>query len=233
VAQQRLGQTNEPLNEPIQQDEEFYNIVTPNQSKVYHITKRIIDIIGSLLALTVLSPVYLITAIAIKIDDPNGSIIYSQSRVGKDGKQFRFYKFRSMCVNADAIRDQLLGQNEMDGPVFKIRNDPRVTRVGKVIRRTSIDELPQFWNVLKGDMSIVGPRPPLPKEVSEYDSYQMQRLIVKPGITCIWQITGRNDNSFTQWVELDLEYINKQNTNIDISILMKTIPAVFRMKGAA
>ena len=151
----------------------------------------------------------LIVAIVIVIDSPGAGPIFAQTRVGRDGKEFKFYKFRSMVPNADAMKDALMDQNEADGPAFKMKNDPRITRVGKFIRKTSIDELPQLFNVLKGEMSIVGPRPPVPREVALYDEYQMQRLLVTPGLTCYWQIQPhRNDLSFEKWLELDIQYIN-------------------------
>lgn len=183
------------------------------------------------LALVVLSPLFLITAIAIKLDS-EGEVFYSQLRVGKDGKLFKMYKFRSMCVDADKQLDKLKDLNEKDGPVFKIANDPRVTRVGRIIRKRSIDELPQLINIIKGDMSIVGPRPPLPNEVAQYTPYQMQRLSVKPGLTCYWQISGRSDISFDEWVELDCKYIRESSVWTDIKIILKTIPAVLTGRGA-
>ena len=169
--------------------------------RLYWIGRRTQDVILSALALVVLSPVMLATAIAIVVDDPSAGPVFSQERVGRNGKLFKFYKFRSMCPNAEAKLDDLLDQNEMDGPVFKIKDDPRITRVGKFIRKTSIDELPQLWNILKGDMSIVGPRPALPREVEQYGDYEKQRLYVTPGLSCYWQIAPhRNDLSFEEWM---------------------------------
>jgi lipopolysaccharide/colanic/teichoic acid biosynthesis glycosyltransferase len=170
-------------------------------------------------------------AIAIKRDSP-GPVIFKQQRVGKDGKTFTMYKFRTMVVNAEEILDELLSKNEADGPVFKIKEDPRVTKSGKWLRKTSIDELPQLWNVLKGDMSLVGPRPPLEREVVQYDNYQRQRLSVKPGITCYWQVSGRSNTTFDEWVELDIKYIQEQSLWTDIKLLFKTIGAVLRKDGA-
>ena len=205
-------------------------VVTPNRSLVYRFIKRAFDIVASLAGLIVLSPVLLITAIAIYIDDPHASPIFVQTRVGKDGVEFRFLKFRSMIANAEDLLDNLLDRNEADGPVFKIKEDPRITRVGKIIRRTCIDELPQLWNVLKGDMSLVGPRPPLPREVVQYTDYQRQRLKVKPGITCFWQIRpDRNNCRFDEWVELDLKYIREASIGMDFKILFSTIGAVLRL----
>lgn len=198
-----------------------------HRKRGYWIVRRAQDIFFSALALIVLSPVFLILAVAIFIDDPKGSPIFSQSRCGRDGKTFKFYKFRSMCVDAEAKLDGLLKDNEMDGPVFKIKDDPRITRVGHFIRKTSLDELPQLWNILKGDMSIVGPRPPLPREVEQYDDYQRQRLYVTPGLTCYWQIQpDRNHLSFDEWLELDLRYIRERSFFVDWKIIFLTVRAV-------
>ena len=192
--------------------------------QLYWIGRRTQDIVLSSLALVLLSPVMLITAIAIVMDDPSAGPIFSQVRVGRNGKLFRLYKFRSMCPNAEVQLDDLLEHNEMDGPVFKIKNDPRITRVGKFIRRTSIDELPQLLNILKGDMSIVGPRPPLPREVEQYGEYERQRLYVTPGLSCYWQITPhRNELTFEEWMELDVKYVKERNFLVDWKIILKTI----------
>jgi len=194
--------------------------------------KASIDIVGSLLLLIILSPVFLITAIMIYLSDP-GPIFYVADRVGLNGAYFGFIKFRSMYVNADRFKNALLEQNESAGGViFKMKKDPRVTRVGRFIRRFSIDELPQLINVLKGDMSLVGPRPPLPQEVLQYTLEDRKRLHVKPGITCLWQIKGRSDIPFQQQVQLDMQYIRSQGIKNDIIILLKTIPAVISGKGA-
>ena len=198
----------------------------------YWFIKRLQDIFFSALALIVLWPVMLITAIVILIDSPGASPIYYQDRVGRDGKVFRFYKFRSMIPNADKKLDDLLQYNEMQGPAFKIKDDPRITKVGRFIRKTSIDELPQLWNILKGDMSIVGPRPPLPREVAQYDDYQMQRLHITPGLTCFWQIQPhRNDLTFDEWLELDLKYIQERSFLTDWKIILATFGAVFGLNG--
>ena len=198
----------------------------------YRFIKRAFDIAASAAGLIVLFPLLLVVSILIVVDDPKGSPIFVQTRVGKDGKEFRFYKFRSMVVNAEEQLDDLMDQNEMDGPVFKIRDDPRITRVGKLIRRTSIDELPQLWNVLRGDMSIVGPRPPVPREVKQYNSYQQQRLSVTPGLTCYWQVRKeRNLCSFDEWVEMDLQYIRERSISTDLKIIFKTFGAVLGMNG--
>ena len=191
---------------------------------LYGFFKRVFDIVCSLLGLIILFVPLAIIAIVIWIDSPGASPIYRQDRVGKNGKTFKFYKFRSMVPNADKMLESLLSQNEMKGPAFKMKQDPRITRVGRFIRRTSIDELPQLWNVLKGDMSLVGPRPPLPREVAMYTEHQYQRLSVVPGLTCYWQIQPkRNTLSFDEWLSLDLKYISERNFWVDLKILFKTI----------
>ena len=194
--------------------------------------RRVQDVILSLAALIVLWPLMLLTALVIVIDSPGAGPVYAQDRVGRDGKVFRFYKFRSMIPNAEKKLDDLLQFNEMTGPVFKIKEDPRITRVGKFIRKTSIDELPQIFNVLKGDMSIVGPRPAIPREVDQYTEYEKQRLLVTPGLTCYWQIQPhRNSLSFDEWLELDLKYIRECNVINDWVIIFKTFGAVLGMQG--
>ena len=210
-----------------------YDKVQPYEGKLYLICKRAIDILGSLAGLIFLSPLLLIVAIAIKIEDPKGKVFFSQNRCGKDNKEFPMYKFRSMVSNAEELLEELKSQNEMDGPVFKIKEDPRITKVGKFIRKTSIDELPQLFNILRGDMSIVGPRPAIPHEVAEYNSYQRQRLLVKPGLTCIWQVSGRNTIGFDEWVEMDLEYIEKRNLLMDIKLIFKTVGVLFGDENAS
>ena len=203
----------------------------PEEKKWYQLSKRILDITISVITLLVLMPVFLIIACAIKLDS-KGPVFYSQTRVGKNGKHFRMFKFRSMVKDADKKLHEIYHLNEKDGPVFKLSNDPRVTRVGQFIRRTSIDELPQFVNILRGDMAVVGPRPSLIKEVNQYTPYQAQRLNVTPGLTCYWQISGRSNLSFQEWVELDLKYINERGLATDIKIILKTIPAVLLGIGA-
>ena len=193
--------------------------------------KRVMDIVGSAAGLLLLSPVFLVTALLIKIED-RGSIFYGQDRVGKWGKIFRMYKFRSMIVNADKMKDTLLDQNESGGVIFKMKRDPRITRVGRVIRKLSIDELPQLLNVLKGDMSLVGPRPPVPREVAEYELSDRRRLDMVPGLTCLWQVAGRSDIDFEGQVRLDVQYLESQSLKGDIILLLKTIPAVLSGRGA-
>jgi lipopolysaccharide/colanic/teichoic acid biosynthesis glycosyltransferase len=196
------------------------------------IMKVVIDYTLTPFAIILAMPIFIFTTLAIYIDDP-GPIIFKAKRVGKDGKQFYFFKFRSMRVNADQMKDALLAQNESkDGVIFKMKRDPRITRVGRLIRRTSIDELPQLFNVIRGDMSLVGPRPPLPREVALYTLEERKRLHVKPGITGRWQISGRSDIPFQQQVQYDLEYINSKGIWKDIKILLQTIPAVIGGKGA-
>jgi lipopolysaccharide/colanic/teichoic acid biosynthesis glycosyltransferase len=190
------------------------------------------DIVASFLGLVLLLLPLIVVAIIIVIDSPGASPIYVQERVGKNGRKFKFYKFRSMVPNAEKMLDQLLEKNEMDGPAFKIKNDPRITRFGHFIRKTSIDELPQLLNVLKGDMSLVGPRPPLPREVDMYTEEQRQRLSVIPGLTCYWQIQPkRNSLSFDEWLSWDLKYIESRSCKVDLVILFKTLGAVFGFEG--
>ena len=181
--------------------------------------------------MVVLSPLLLVIAILIYLED-KGPVIYSQTRIGKDGRAFKLYKFRSMCVDADEKLKDLQELNERDGPVFKIKNDPRVTKVGKFIRKTCIDELPQLVNIIKGDMSIVGPRPPLPNEVEQYNSYQKQRLLVVPGLTCYWQIQKGEETTFDEWVELDLKYIKERSILLDFRLILLTFKVILSGKGA-
>lgn len=197
---------------------------------IYEFFKRILDVICSVVALIVLSPVFLVTALAVRSD--GGPAFYKQTRVGKNNTHFEMYKFRSMCKNAENLQDDLMKYNEMDGPVFKIKGDPRITKVGKFIRKYSIDELPQLLNIVKGDMSIVGPRPPLVREVEQYNSYQMQRLLVTPGLTCFCQAYGRSDLSFDDWVDMDMKYIKRRNIFLDIKLIVKTVFAVIFKRGA-
>ena len=203
-----------------------------DSKRLYCTIRRGQDIFFSLLALIVLAIPMLIVALVIWIDSPGASPIFSQDRVGRDGKVFKFYKFRSMVPNAEAKLHEVLEQNEMDGPVFKMKNDPRITRVGRFIRKTSIDELPQLINILKGDMSIVGPRPALPREVAEYTDYEKQRLYVTPGLTCYWQIQpNRNELTFDEWMDLDIKYIQDRSFWLDWKLIFLTIVAVLRMYG--
>jgi len=196
------------------------------------ICKRLIDVAGALLGLIVVGPLVMVpAAIAIKLTSP-GSILFRQKRSGLHGRQFTMCKFRSMVDNAEMLRVELETFNEMTGPVFKMAQDPRVTRVGQFLRKTSIDELPQLWNVLTGDMSLVGPRPPIPSEVQQYDPWHRRRLSMKPGLTCLWQIRGRNTIDFEQWMKLDLQYIDNWTLWLDFKILLRTIPVVLSGLGA-
>jgi len=198
----------------------------------YWFFRRLQDIVLSLAAMAVLWPFLVLVAVIIVLDSPGAGPIFSQKRIGRDGKEFTFYKFRSMIPNAEARLPELLQQNEMEGPVFKMREDPRITRFGRFLRRTSIDELPQLWNVLRGEMSIVGPRPGLPREVEQYDAYQRQRLLVTPGLTCYWQVMpNRNDLTFEEWVELDVKYIHERSFLTDWKIIFMTFGAVLGMNG--
>ena len=200
--------------------------------RLYCAAKRGQDILFSALGLLLLWPWMLLLALVIYIDSPGASPFFVQERIGLNGKPFRFIKFRSMVPDAEQKLHALLDKNEMDGPVFKIRRDPRITRVGSFIRRCSIDELPQLINILKGDMSIVGPRPALPREVKKYDDYERQRLYVRPGLTCYWQVQPRrNDLSFDQWLELDLKYIRERSFATDWKIIFRTFRAVIGMEG--
>ena len=186
--------------------------------------KRPIDVLGSLLGLAVLSPVFLIIAILIRADSP-GPILFRQIRIGKDGRSFWFYKFRSMVENAEEMKHKLMHLNELEGPVFKISEDPRITPIGRFLRKTSLDELPQLLNVLYGQMSLVGPRPPLPSEVEKYEGWQRDKLTVLPGITCLWQISGRNHIGFTEWMRLDIEYIRRQSLGLGATRIQAPIHA--------
>lgn len=192
----------------------------------YCFVKRTIDMVCSLVGLIVLSPMFLVVVILIRLES-KGNSIFSQERVGKDGKKFKMYKFRSMVANAEELKDKLCNENEMRGPMFKMQEDPRVTKIGKFIRKTSIDELPQLVNVLKGEMSLVGPRPSLPKEVAEFEDWMMERLSVKPGLTCYWQVSGRNDIEFEEWMELDVKYVEERNTLVDMKLVFRTFFVLF------
>lgn len=189
----------------------------------YRFIKRVFDFVASLLGLIILSPLFLLIAIAIKVEDPKGAVFYSQTRLGRGEVPFKMYKFRSMVSNADELLEKLLKDNEIDGAMFKMQDDPRVTKIGRFIRKYSIDELPQLLNVLQGSMSLVGPRPPLPREVEEYSDYDKQRLAVKPGCTGLWQATVRNSVGFDEMVKLDLTYISKRSVAFDVYILFKTV----------
>lgn len=198
---------------------------------IYNFIKRVTDIILSLLGITILSPVILIVIILIKIES-EGSVIFSQDRVGLNGEIFKMYKFRSMVINAEEIKEKLVEKNEMSGPMFKMKNDPRITKVGKFIRKTSIDELPQLINIIKGDMSLVGPRPSLPKEVKEFKPWMLERLVVKPGLTCYWQVNGRNNIDFEDWMKLDIDYVHNRCIKVDVLLIVKTFFVLFGDENA-
>lgn len=195
------------------------------------LAKRTLDIALTLPALVVLSPIFLLVALIIK-STSKGPVFFVQERIGIGGRSFKMYKFRSMVVNAEELKKALSNENEKDGPIFKMKKDPRVTSIGRFIRRYSIDELPQLLNVLKGDMSLVGPRPPVPSEVAQYEAWQFERLSCLPGLTCIWQVSGRSDVSFEQWVRMDLDYIKTWNLGADVKLIFKTIGVVFSSRGA-
>lgn len=197
--------------------------------RVYWAVKRVFDVVAATAALIVLSPLILVTMLAIYIEDPHGSPIFAQERVGRDGKTFKFLKLRSMCCDAEAKLAELMKDNEFNGKAFKIKDDPRITKVGHFIRNTSIDELMQLVNIIKGDMSIVGPRPPLPREVELYDDYEKQRLVVTPGLTCFWQTCPkRHDVSFDDWVAMDIKYAAERSWLVDLKLIFKTVLVVFK-----
>lgn len=205
---------------------------TINQKHLFFFVKRMIDLVGATIGLILLLPLFTVLAILMKIENPKGPIFFSQTRIGLNGKKFKMYKIRSMVVDAESLLEDLLSQNEVDGAMFKMKDDPRITKIGKVIRKYSIDELPQLWNVIKGDMSLVGPRPPLVRELAEYTDYDKQRLIVKPGCTGLWQVSGRNDLGFSEMVELDLKYIRNLGIWNDLVIGLKTIWVIIKPNSA-
>lgn len=208
-----------------------YRKVNIKKKRIYSFFKRVVDILASFILIILLSWLYLILAILVKCTS-KGPIIYTSQRVGKNGKLFKFYKFRSMRVGAEKELYSLLSQNETGGITFKMKDDPRITKFGKFLRKTSLDELPQLFNILNGSMSFVGPRPALPREVEQYNEYQKQRLLVKQGLTCIWQCSGRSNTTFDEQIEMDLEYIEKRGFFFDICIMIKTFFAVIFGKGA-
>lgn len=193
--------------------------------------KRCLDVIGAVCALALLAPVIAVLAVIVRLTS-RGPVFYRSTRIGRGGQPFTFYKLRSMVKDADLKRQHLTHLNEADGPVFKIARDPRITPIGRFMRSTSLDEVPQFWNVLKGDMSLVGPRPPIPEEVAQYEPWQLRRLDMRPGLTCLWQISGRSRIGFQEWMRLDLEYIRHRSLLLDLKILLRTIPAVLSREGA-
>ena len=211
----------------------FLTFTTTPSNETQLALKRALDIAISLMLLALAGPVIGIAALAIRLTSP-GSVLFKQKRIGLNGRMFTLYKFRTMIEDAHARRDEVAHLNEMNGPVFKVRDDPRVTPVGRWLRRFSLDELPQLWNVLKGDMSLVGPRPPIPEEVESYHRWHRRRLSMKPGLTCLWQVSGRNQiQDFDHWMKLDLQYIDNWSPSLDLKILLRTIPAVLSGKGAS
>ncbi|WP_339308706.1 sugar transferase [Paenibacillus sp. FSL R5-0519] len=203
-----------------------------NADKVYLFMKRMLDLLGSFIGLIILCPLFAVIGILIKIEAPQGSVFFRQIRVGQNGKEFHMYKFRSMVANAEDLLEQLIDQNEVNGNMFKMKNDPRITRIGKFIRKTSLDELPQLWNVFRGEMSLVGPRPALPREVKNYTSYDRQRLQMIPGCTGLWQVSGRNSVGFEEMVELDLTYARERSMMVDIKIIFRTFKVLVGSKDA-
>jgi exopolysaccharide biosynthesis polyprenyl glycosylphosphotransferase len=208
------------------------NIIVDKSDKRYFLLKRIIDFICSLCGLIILSPILIFIAIIIKLEDRHGKVFFKQERVGKDGATFKMYKFRSMVSNAEELLSTLKERNEATGPMFKMENDPRITKIGKVLRKTSLDELPQLFNVLKGEMSLVGPRPALPSEVEQYTEYDHQRLNALPGLTCYWQVNGRSKLTFEEQVNLDIRYINEKSIITDIKLILKTFRVLFGSDNA-
>lgn len=208
------------------------NLKKLDAKKITFFLKRFIDVVGSLIGLVIAAIVILFVAIAMKIDEPKGPIMFSQTRVGKNGKEFKMYKVRSMCIDAEEKLAELIRHNEIEGAMFKMKDDPRITKVGKFIRKTSIDELPQLWNVLKGDMSLVGPRPPLVREVKDYTAHDKERLLVKPGCTGLWQVSGRNELDFHEMVDLDIDYIDSLSIKNDFKIIFRTLFVMIKPNGA-
>lgn len=200
-------------------------------STVQRLMKRLLDLVGATVAIVLLSPVIAAVALAVKFSS-KGPVLFSQTRVGKNGRLFKFYKFRSMVTNAETLKKDLMAKNECEGPAFKMKNDPRVTSVGRFLRKSSLDELPQLYNVLRGDMSLVGPRPAIPAEVEQWKPWQHKRLAVEQGCTCIWQVSGRSDVNFDQWMRMDLKYVQTWSLALDISIIFRTILVMLTGKGA-
>ena len=202
-----------------------------NSSVFYEAAKRVMDIVLSFIGLVLLSPILLLVSLFIKIDS-KGPIFFKQKRIGINGTEFEMFKFRSMVVNAEELKAKLEEKNEMSGPMFKIADDPRITKVGRFIRKTSIDELPQLWNVIKGDMSLVGPRPSLPKEVAQFEPWMRKRFEVKPGLTCFWQVGGRNNIDFEEWMKLDIKYVKERSLLLDAKLIFKTFFVLFGDENA-
>ena len=204
----------------------------PETSKLYHTLKRALDVVIALLGLMIFFPLFLLVAVSIKLEDPAGPILFKQLRVGENGRTFSMYKFRSMIHDAESLLDSLISMNDVSGAMFKMKEDPRITKVGYWIRKTSIDEFPQLINVLRGEMSLVGPRPPLPREVIIYSDHDIQRLMVRPGCTGIWQVSGRSNLSFEEMVTLDLHYIENRSIILDFKLILKTFFVLFGSRDA-
>jgi lipopolysaccharide/colanic/teichoic acid biosynthesis glycosyltransferase len=219
-------------NQPPFQESQDITEIDMQKSVFYLFFKRTFDILGAMFGLVIFSPIFLVIAFFIKLESKRGPIFFKQERVGKNGKVFYMYKFRSMVPDAEERLQELLQYNEISGAMFKIKNDPRLLKIGKFIRKTSLDEFPQLWNVIRGEMSLVGPRPPLPSEVKQYTNYEKLRLMVIPGCTGLWQIRGRNDLNFHQMVELDLEYIKNRNLLFDMLIILNTFKVLIGSNGA-
>lgn len=234
---QRTRTSSFPVVERVDSSDLHFSFPEPENASIpvrtvsYAAAKRALDIVLSLTGLLIGFPLFLIIGLLIRCTS-TGPILFKQRRVGVGGREFWCYKFRSMYMDAEARLESLMHLNEVSGPVFKIKNDPRITPIGRIVRKLSLDELPQLLNVLVGDMSIVGPRPPLPREVAKYDAKQRGRLAVKPGLTCLWQISGRSNIGFDRWVELDLAYIDSMTFWGDVKIILRTIPAVITGRGA-
>ncbi len=212
-------------------NEKFLTFINIPHNQFALAVKKFIDVVASLLIIVFLSPVFLVIGILIKLSSP-GPVIYKQTRVGLRGRPFELFKFRTMVVNADALKDVLDAKNEADGPVFKMKDDPRVTGIGKVLRKTGLDELPQLFNIIKGEMSLIGPRPPLPNETRQYKRWQLRRLSVRPGLSCFWQIEpDRNSIKFEKWMEMDLAYIDNWSLRLDLMIMLKTVKTIFQRTG--
>lgn len=214
------------------EDHQVFNQLLYKSRPFYSFVKRGIDIVGASIGVVILAPLFILVALLITHEDAKGPVFFVQKRVGMDGKVFWMYKFRSMCVDAESQLTALLDQNEIAGKMFKMKKDPRITKIGGFIRKTSIDELPQLFNVLKGDMSLIGPRPPLENEVADYSSQEVKRLLVKPGCSGLWQVSGRNQLSFEEMVALDVRYIQTRNILFDILIILKTIWVMIKPNGA-
>ncbi|WP_434738293.1 sugar transferase [Paenibacillus lautus] len=209
-----------------------YTLEKQKSKVLYHVIKRAMDLIFAIIGLVMLIPVFIIVSVSIKLEDPKGSVFFCQTRIGKDEKPFRMYKFRSMVSNAEELLEKLLEQNEISGAMFKMKEDPRITNIGKFIRKTSIDELPQLWNVVRGEMSLVGPRPALPREVNQYSTFEKLRLQVTPGCTGLWQVSGRNNLSFQEMLKLDLEYIQQRNLWLDVKLILRTVKIILLPNAA-